>query len=143
MSQVRISSFEQSRKLWDLGFRPDRFEESAFVWSQNKNCKDLVIESHVSQKPQSFCDVPDIWIEYPAYIIIDVIERLPWVMDFNIDGVCHYFCLDISKGEEIYLVQYLDTDDESFKYKVFENEQLTIAVIDMFIWLLEEKLIVL
>lgn len=90
-----------------------------------------------------FCGIPDIWVEYPAYIITDVIEYFPWIIDFNIDGICHYFCLNISKGEEIYLVQYLDTEIETIKYKVFENEQLTIAVMDMFIWLLEEKLITL
>lgn len=144
MNNNYTSTFEQSKKLWNLGFRPKRFEESPFVWSQNKNCKELIILSHVSQKPQSFCkEEMCIWWEYPAYIVSEIMDKIPWIMDVEIESVIQYFIFEIIKGEENYTVGYFNTDNEQHpnEFIVFRNEILTFCVMDLFIWLIDNQYI--
>lgn len=139
-----MSTFEQSKKLWGLEFRPKRFEEPPFVWSQNKNCKDLTILSHASQKPQCFCkDEVSCWNEYPAYMMSEIVEKIPWIIDKKINDEIQYFLFEIVKGEEGYTTGYFNTEGgrDLYKFIDFQNEILTVCIMDLFIWLIENQYI--
>jgi len=76
--EKHCSTFEQSKKLYEMGVVPEKSKGPAFVWSQNVGCEDLCLLRHVSVKPQNYIEEGIItWREYPAYLATEILEWVP------------------------------------------------------------------
>jgi len=135
MNQNNIITFDQAKKLVDLNFKFKIDDDYPFVWSQNKNCKELVVPSHVSSRPQLYCtEGRSYWDEYPAYLLSEILEHLP----FEIENEDVTYYLTIQKLKITYHISYTNLDI-SLPYRVFRNENLTWAAADLLIWCIENN----
>lgn len=127
MLETHVTNLEQSRKLYELGFRRDSVfrreltDRKAWTLKATKN-----LYYYVSRNDGN----PSIlWKSYPAYLLSEIMEALP-----------RYITTENEWVQELCIDTYNEEDNRSISYwivGVFENTSLITAACDLLIWCIE------
>lgn len=113
MLSTHVTNLEQSRKLYELGFR-----KPSIFWIN----KSGVFESiHLIGQDES----------YPAYLLSELMEALPRCIDDNWELL--YLKIDIKSDKNYMYYQTIGWYEE----KIIESDNIVEAACDLLIWCIE------
>lgn len=133
----QVITLEQGKRLHELWFKREsryRYNKNGNYPGQERYCQD---EYYIEEADwESYSE------NYNAYTASELMEILPvelFVDEQEGEDNTMLYSLMVYK-EDKYHIQYGNSDWESLFYQVW-NENLTVALWDMFVWLLENNLL--
>ncbi len=126
MLETHVTTLEQSRKLYELGFEI----EPCFWWNTYKG-KNPEIADYKMDKPLEEL----IWYEsIPAYLLSEIMSFLPPTLNTHKNSYLNV-CVNKSKR----LVSYYSYNDKEVKtIELYAHENQVTAACDLLIWCIEQ-----